>query len=89
MVVLGHYVRTNFGEMDCGKEEGFKAAYVFLFFLLIGGYVCVSSSKAKDEFKRKTFPSKSMPGSHFSILSLCTCLYVSMMCVYKFLEVGV
>ena len=76
MVVLGHYVRSNFGEMDCGKEESFKAAYVFLFFLLIGGYVCVSSSKAKDELKRKTFPSKSMPGSHFSISSLCVCLYV-------------
>ena len=75
MTVLGHYVRTNFGEIDCGKEEGFKAAYVFFFFMN-RGYVCVSSSKAKDEFKRKTFPSKSMPGSHFSISSLCVCLYV-------------
>ena len=69
MTVLGHFVGTNFGEIDCGKEEGFKAAYVFFFFMN-RGYVCVSSSKAKDEFKRKTFPSKSMPGSHFSISSL-------------------
>ena len=75
MTVLGHYVGTNFGEIDCGKEEGFKAAYVFFFFMN-RGYVCVSSSKAKDEFKRKTFPSKSMPGSHFSISCLCVCLYV-------------
>ena len=75
MTVLGHFVGTNFGEIDCGKEEGFKAAYVFFFFMN-RGYVCVSSSKAKDEFKRKTFPSKSMPGSHFSIYSLCVCLYV-------------
>ena len=74
MTVLGHYVGTNFGEIDCGKEEGFKAAYVFFFFMN-RGYVCVSSSKAKDEFKRKTFPSKSMPGSHF--LSL-VCVYVCM-----------
>ena len=76
MTVLGHYVRTNFGEIDCGKEEGFKAAYVFFFFMN-RGYVCVSSSKAKDEFKRKTFPSKSMPGSHFSSLwCMLVCVFV-------------
>ena len=65
MVVMGHFVATNFGEMDCGKEEGFKAAYVFLFFLQIEGYVCVSSSKAKDELKERPSPRSQCQGRIF------------------------
>ena len=86
MTVLGHYVGTNFGEIDCGKEEGFKAAYVFFFFMN-RGYVCVSSSKAKDEFKRKTFPRSQCQGRIFHHcgvrLRVCLCE-----CTNKYLGVG-
>ena len=73
MVVLGHFVRAiRWNRL--WKEEGFKAAYVFFFFIN-RVYVCVRSSKAKDEFKRKTFPRSQCQGRIF--LSL-VCVYVCM-----------
>ena len=74
-IVLGHYVRTNFGEMDCGKEEGFKAAYVFLFFLLIGVMCVLAVARLRMSSKERPSPRSQCQGRIFPSL---VCVYVCM-----------